>query len=90
MLKFKGCEHFRQRIALACISGKPIRIDDVRSEDEAPGLRSFEASVLRLTEKVSNGCVVEINETGMFPELLESSICVHMYTLPSSMGPHVC
>jgi hypothetical protein len=33
---------------------------------------------------------VEINETGVFPELQEPSICVHMYTLPSSMGPHVC
>ena len=64
MLKFRGCEHFRQRIVLSCLSGRPIRIDDIRSEDEAPGLKGFEASLLRLTEKVSNGCVVEINETG--------------------------
>jgi RNA 3'-terminal phosphate cyclase-like protein len=64
MLRFRGCEHFRQRITLACLSGKPIRIDDIRKEDEAPGLRGFEASLLRLLEKVSNGCVVEINETG--------------------------
>jgi RNA 3'-terminal phosphate cyclase-like protein len=64
MLRFRGCEHFRQRVVLSCLSGKAIRIDDIRSDDEAPGLRGFEASFLRLTEKVSNGCVVEINETG--------------------------
>lgn len=64
MLRFRGCEELRQRIALSCLSGKPIRVDDIRSDDEAPGLRGFEASLLRLTEKISNGCVVEINETG--------------------------
>ena len=64
MLRFQGCEHFRQRVMLSCLSGKPIRIDDIRADDEAPGLRGFEASFLRLTEKLSNGCVVEINETG--------------------------
>lgn len=64
MLKFKGSAHFRQRIALSCLSGRPIRIDEIRSQDEAPGLRGYEASLLRLTEKISNGCLVEINETG--------------------------
>jgi RNA 3'-terminal phosphate cyclase-like protein len=73
MLKFKGCDNFRQRIAFACISGKAIRVDEIRSEDEAPGLRSCEASLLRLTEKISNGCVVEINETGMF--VLSAQLC---------------
>lgn len=64
MLKLTGCEHFRQRIMLSCLSGRAIRIEDIRSDDQAPGLRGFEASLLRLAEKISNGCVVEINETG--------------------------
>ena len=33
-------------------------------DDAAPGLREHEASLLRLLEKVTNGTVVEINETG--------------------------
>ncbi len=63
-LKFKGCQNFRQRLLLSTLSGKPIRIDDIRVNDESPGVRDFEASFLRLLEKLTNGCVVEINETG--------------------------
>jgi RNA 3'-terminal phosphate cyclase-like protein len=64
MLRFRGSEHFRQRLILSTLSGKPIRIDDIRADDESPGLRDYEASLLRLLEKVTNGCIIEINETG--------------------------
>jgi RNA 3'-terminal phosphate cyclase len=64
MLRFKGSENFRQRLVCSTLSGKPIRIDDIRSGDENPGLRDYEASFLRLIEKITNGCIVEINETG--------------------------
>ncbi|PNH12636.1 putative RNA 3'-terminal phosphate cyclase-like protein [Tetrabaena socialis] len=65
MLRFKGCQHFRQRLVCSTLSGRPIRIDDIRAADpESPGLRDFEASFLRLLEKLTNGCAVEINETG--------------------------
>jgi RNA 3'-terminal phosphate cyclase-like protein len=63
-LKFSGCGNFRQRLVCATLSGKAIRISDIRVDDEKPGLRDFEASFLRLLEKLTNGCVVEINETG--------------------------
>ena len=67
MLKFKGCQHFRQRLVCSTLSGRPIRIDDIRAADpESPGLRDFEASFLRLLEKLTNGCIVEINETGWY------------------------
>ena len=42
----------------------PRSIDDIRLDDASPGLRDYEASLLRLLEKVSNGTVVEINATG--------------------------
>ncbi|KAI3429824.1 hypothetical protein D9Q98_010137 [Chlorella vulgaris] len=64
MLRFRGSQCFRQRIVCATIAGKPIRIDDIRSDDENPGLRDYEASLLRLLEKITNGCIIEINETG--------------------------
>jgi RNA 3'-terminal phosphate cyclase-like protein len=64
MLRFKGAEHFRQRLVLSTLSGRPIRIDDIRAADQAPGLRDHEASLLRLLEKLCDGVVVEINETG--------------------------
>jgi len=64
MLRFKGCQSFRLRLLLSTLCGKSIRIDDIRANDPSPGLRDFEASFLRLLEKLTNGCVVEINETG--------------------------
>ena len=63
-LRFHGSQHFRQRLACATLSGRTIRIDNIRARDENPGLRDYEASLLRLLEKITNGCVVEINETG--------------------------
>lgn len=64
MIRLKGSQHLRQRLVLATVTGKSIRIDDIRARDLNPGLRDFEASFLRLLEKLTDGCVVEINETG--------------------------
>ncbi|XP_024397674.1 probable RNA 3'-terminal phosphate cyclase-like protein [Physcomitrium patens] len=64
VIKLRGAQQFRQRLLLATLAGATLRIDDIRAEDSRPGLRDYEASFLRLLEKVSNGCSVEINETG--------------------------
>ncbi|KAI5121665.1 hypothetical protein M0805_002741 [Coniferiporia weirii] len=64
LLKFSGHLHFRNRLVLSIISGKPVRIDKIRPDDKNPGLRDFEASLLRLLEKVTNGTVIEISYTG--------------------------
>jgi hypothetical protein len=39
-------------------------VDDIRVNDQNPGLRDYEASLLRLLDKLSNGMAVEINESG--------------------------
>jgi len=64
MLRFEGCTHFRQRVVCATLTGSRIKISNIRANDEQPGLRESEASFLRLIEKVTNGCSIEINETG--------------------------
>ena len=38
-LSFSGHEHFRHRLVLSIISGRPVRIDKIRSADANPGLR---------------------------------------------------
>lgn len=63
-VRLQGAQQLRHRLLLATLTGTPLRIDDIRVHDEAPGLRDFEASFLRLLEKISDGCGVEINETG--------------------------
>ena len=37
MLRFRGAQCFRTRLVCATISGRPIRIDDIRADDENPG-----------------------------------------------------
>jgi RNA 3'-terminal phosphate cyclase-like protein len=63
VIKLRGAQHFRQRLLLATLAGSTLRIDDIRANDSRPGLRDYEVSFLRLLEKVSNGCVVEIFPT---------------------------
>lgn len=39
MIEFSGTELFRQRLVLSCVSGKPIKIINIRSNEENPGLK---------------------------------------------------
>ncbi|MCL7032970.1 hypothetical protein MKW94_027242 [Papaver nudicaule] len=63
-MKLKGSQHFRQRLVLATLSGTPILIDEIRSDDMSPGLRPHEITLLRLIEEISDDVVVVLNETG--------------------------
>ncbi|CAM6123225.1 unnamed protein product [Calypogeia fissa] len=63
-LRVRGSQQLRKRLVLATLAGSVLRVDDIRAEDAAPGLRDYEATFLRLLEKISHGCGVEINETG--------------------------
>lgn len=63
-IKYKGSRNFRQILICATLSGHAVRIEEIHSEDPAPGLKEHEISFLRLLEKVTNGCTIEINETG--------------------------
>ncbi|EHA8588118.1 putative RNA 3'-terminal phosphate cyclase-like protein [Cocos nucifera] len=63
-MRLKGSHHLRQWLVLATLSATPIVVEEIRADDSSPGLRTHEVSLLRLLEKVSDDCTVEINETG--------------------------
>lgn len=63
-LRYSGSSFLRQRLALSVVSGKPIVIADIRAKDEEPGLRDYEASFLRLLDKICDGSDISIDETG--------------------------
>lgn len=63
-MQFSGSAHFRHRVALSQLTGKPLTIREIRQQDEQPGLSSYEGSFLRLVEQLSDGAVIQINETG--------------------------
>eukprot|EP00921_Rhytidocystis_pertsovi_P018447 GHVQ01029183.1.p1 GENE.GHVQ01029183.1~~GHVQ01029183.1.p1 ORF type:complete len:506 (+),score=36.91 GHVQ01029183.1:259-1776(+) len=63
-LIYSGISHFRTRIVLATIAGCPILIKAIRRHHGEAGLRRHEVSLLRLLDKITEGSVVEIDETG--------------------------
>ncbi|NXY84381.1 RCL1 protein, partial [Alcedo cyanopectus] len=63
-LSYVGCNFLRQRLVLSTLSGRPLKIRKIRAKEQDPGLRDFEASFIRLIDKVTNGSRIEINQTG--------------------------
>jgi RNA 3'-terminal phosphate cyclase/RNA 3'-terminal phosphate cyclase (RTC), insert domain len=89
-LKLSGSAQFRQRLVYATLARRRLRIDSIRSDSENPGLQDFEASFLRLLDKVSNGMALEINETGTAlkynPGVLQGGVIEHDCGLSRSIG----
>lgn len=63
-LRYQGSNFFRQRLCLSTVSGRPIVISEIRPKDEEPGLRDYEASFVRLLDKLCDGSDISIDETG--------------------------
>ncbi|XP_067295902.1 RNA 3'-terminal phosphate cyclase-like protein [Pseudorasbora parva] len=89
-MEFEGCSCFRQRLVLSTLSGKRVKIRNIRSKDDNPGLRDFEASFIRLLDKVTNGTRIEINQTGTVlfyqPGLLSGGSIEHECNVQRSVG----
>ena len=51
--EYTGANYLRQRLVLAILSARPVRITRIRARDQDPGLRDCEAALLRLLDKVS-------------------------------------
>uniref|UniRef100_A0AAR2J697 RNA 3'-terminal phosphate cyclase-like protein n=1 Tax=Pygocentrus nattereri TaxID=42514 RepID=A0AAR2J697_PYGNA len=87
---YYGCNFLRQRLVLSTLSGKRVKIRNIRSRDDEPGLRDFEASFIRLLDKVTNGSRIEINQTGtaLFyqPGLLCGGSVEHECNVQRSIG----
>ncbi|KAG5896060.1 hypothetical protein JTB14_011055 [Gonioctena quinquepunctata] len=90
LLLYKGSNFFRQRLILSVLSGKPVHIFELRTLEDEPGLREFEVSLIRLLDKITNGTVVELNETGTSvyfqPGLLHGGAIEHDCSLQRGIG----
>eukprot|EP00762_Andalucia_godoyi_P004241 ANDGO_05523.mRNA.1 putative RNA 3'-terminal phosphate cyclase-like protein len=80
-LRFEGSKDFRGRLVCCVLSGRPFRIDGIRSSEASPGIHEHEASLLRLVEKISNGTRIEISTTGttlrVKPGVLSGGVVKH-------------
>lgn len=64
VLTYEGCNYLRYRLLLSTLSGKPVRITNIRVKDDDPGVKEYEVSFIRLLDKITNGSRIELNETG--------------------------
>lgn len=89
-LKYEGCALFRQRIVASILSGNTLKVVKIREKDSSPGLQDYEANFLRFIEKITDGCRVEINETGtsfrFFPGILTGGKISHDCGTSRSIG----
>ncbi|XP_014234900.1 RNA 3'-terminal phosphate cyclase-like protein [Trichogramma pretiosum] len=90
VLEFKGHRSFRYRIILATLTGKTVRISDIRPTDDDPGLREFEINFLRFVDKMTNGARIVPSETGTSvlyqPGILIGGIVKHECCLDRGIG----
>lgn len=89
-LHYSSHLYFRHRLVLSILSGKSIKIDQIRPSDKNPGLRDYEISLLRLVEKVTNGTVIEISLTGtailVKPGIIAGGLVTHECPASRSIG----
>ncbi|KAJ4382874.1 hypothetical protein N0V86_002099 [Didymella sp. IMI 355093] len=63
-LNFTGHRHLVSRLLLATLTGRPIRISQIRSSSTNPGLTRYETNFVRLLDAVTNGSQVQFSMTG--------------------------
>nr|XP_022917931.1 probable RNA 3'-terminal phosphate cyclase-like protein [Onthophagus taurus] len=89
-LVYKGSAWFKQRLILSILSGKAVKIIDIRTKDDEPGLREYEDKLIRLFDKLTNGTIVELNATGTSiyfqPGLLNGGVIKHDCGTERSIG----
>ncbi len=90
LLTYSGSNYLKQRLVLATLSGKAVQIKNIRSEHDAPGLRDYEASLIRLLDKITNGTKIEITESGTTlyyrPGLLDGGSVQHNCNVERGIG----
>ncbi|KAF1836670.1 18S rRNA biogenesis protein [Decorospora gaudefroyi] len=63
-LSFTGHHHLTTRLVLATLTGRPIRITQIRSTTTNPGLTRSETNFIRLLDAVTNGSQIQFSMTG--------------------------
>lgn len=63
-MEFKGASLLRYRVIASLLSGKKLKISEIRSKSDYPGLNNAEVKYLQLIGRITAGSVIDINESG--------------------------
>jgi RNA 3'-terminal phosphate cyclase-like protein len=64
LVQFTGHRHLTTRLLLATLTGRPVRISQIRSTSTSPGLTRHETNFIRLLDAVTNGSQIQFSMTG--------------------------
>jgi RNA 3'-terminal phosphate cyclase-like protein len=64
LLQFTGHRHLTSRLLLSTLTGRPIRISQIRSTSTNPGLTRSETNFIRLLDAITNGAQIQFSMTG--------------------------
>jgi RNA 3'-terminal phosphate cyclase-like protein len=64
LVQFIGHRHLTTRLLLATLTGRPVRISQIRSTSTNPGLTRHETNFIRLLDAVTNGSQIQFSMTG--------------------------
>ncbi|KAH8732796.1 RNA 3'-terminal phosphate cyclase/enolpyruvate transferase [Phaeosphaeriaceae sp. PMI808] len=64
LLQFTGHRYLTTRLLLATLTGRPIRISQIRSTSTNPGLTRYETNFIRLLDSITNGAQIQFSMTG--------------------------
>ncbi|GBM32031.1 RNA 3'-terminal phosphate cyclase-like protein [Araneus ventricosus] len=89
-LTFYGSNYFRQRLVLSTISGKSVKLKNIRDTSDKPGITGYENSFLELLKLITVGWELDINETGTVvkynPGLLLGGKCQYDCGIERAIG----
>lgn len=58
--QFEGCAYFRQRLVLSTLSCTPIKIKNIRTQDNEPGLRGKNLRSILSISDLFRLCLINI------------------------------
>lgn len=90
-LEFRGSNHIKTKLILATISGKAIKITDIRKD--SGGLKEFEVNLIRLIDKITNGTQIKLSPSGteleFSPGILHGGKIEHACCVEKAIGEYL-
>lgn len=87
-LEFKGSFHLKQKLILATISGKAIKVTDIRKDSN--GIQEYEVNLIRLIDKITNGTQIKLSPSGteleFSPGILHGGRIEHQCCVEKAIG----
>jgi RNA 3'-terminal phosphate cyclase-like protein len=84
----KGSNHIKQKLILATLAGKSIKITDIRVNEG--GIQEYEVNLIRLIDKLTNGTRIKIHPSGseldFSPGILYGGKIEHQCCVEKSIG----